>query len=142
MNIFDCGGALKSANCAYCVDISGSMYTSLDTVKSHLVEHLSERTGSSTLFNLIAFSTDVYPWSDSMIPAAESGSIERACEWVRQLECKTGTNTLDALVRALEDEKTTAVCLLTDDLCDQQPYVVLNRVSQISRGDFFNFKSI
>lgn len=139
-NIFDCGGLNNTGHVTYCLDISGSMYLCLDTVKTHLIEHLRSRAAdeekrAANLFNLIAFSSEIYPWSNA-VTLCNKSSVASAVDWIERLECKTGTNTLDALVKAFEDEQTTSICLLTDDLCDQQPYVLLNRVSQISRGDF------
>ena len=63
-----------------------------------------------------------------------NATVNKAIEWINDLETKTGTNTLDALTTAYEDINTNTVVLITDDICDQEPHVVLNQVSVISRG--------
>lgn len=134
-NIFS---GINQPNVTFCLDISGSMYSSLDTIKAQLVEHLFEQSTSSNAsnrhFNVIAFSTEVYPWSNGMVPWSGGVTVNSAVNWLNELESKTGTNTLGALTSALKDERCDCVCLVTDDLSDQEPYVVLNHVSQMARG--------
>jgi hypothetical protein len=129
---------LREPNVTFCLDISGSMYGTIRTVKEQLIHYLLEqsvlaRLNLNRMFNLIAFSTDVYPWSNGMVLWNEA-TVNNAIDWIKDLETKTGTNTLDALLTAFQDQNTHAVVLVTDDISDQDPYTVINQVSLASRG--------
>jgi hypothetical protein len=135
LNIFS---GIREANVAFCVDISGSMYNTLETVKQQLIEFLLDqailaRLNLNRMFNLFAFSTEVYPWANGLV-LWNAATVNGAINWIKDLDTKTGTNTLDALVSAFSDENTQAVCLITDDVSDQEPYQVLNQASALSRG--------
>jgi hypothetical protein len=129
---------LREQNVTFCLDISGSMYSTLGTVKEQLIQYLLEQSvlaklNLNRLFNLIAFSTEVYPWSNGLV-LWNTATVNSAINWIKDLETKTGTNTLDALLTAFQDQHTNSVVLVTDDICDQDPYNVLNQVSQIAKG--------
>lgn len=129
---------LREPNVTFCIDISGSMYNTLNTVKEQIIQYLLDQAvlaklNLNRLFNLIAFSTDVYPWSNGMV-LWNTATVNSALDWIRDLESKTGTNTLDALTLAFQDAHTHSVVLVTDDIPDQDPYLVLNQVSQMARG--------
>lgn len=129
---------IREPNVTFCLDISGSMYSSLNTVKEQLIQYLLEqsvlaRLNLNRLFNLIAFSSEVYPWASSMV-LWNTSTVNSAINWIKDLETKTGTNTLDALITALKDEMNQAVVLVTDDIPDQEPYQVLNQISYHARG--------
>lgn len=129
---------IREQNVTFCLDISGSMYSTLKTVKEQLIQYLSEQSllakfNLNRLFNLIAFSTEVYPWADSMVLWNEA-TVNKATTWINDLETKTGTNTLDALLTAFQDTLTHGIVLVTDDICDQDPYSLLNQISNVARG--------
>lgn len=135
INIFS---GIREPNVTFCLDISGSMYNMIDTIKEQLIEFLLDQSvlaklNFNRMFNLIAFSTEVYPWANGMV-LWNTSTVNSAINWVRDLETKTGTNTLDALVSAFHDEQCTAICLITDDVSDQEPYAILNQISALSRG--------
>jgi hypothetical protein len=128
----------REANVTFCIDISGSMYSSLKIVKEQLIQYLLEQSvladlNVKRLFNLIAFSTEVYPWANNMV-LWQTATVNKAIDFIKDLETKTGTNTLDALLTAFQDENCHSVVLVTDDISDQEPYQILNQVSLISRG--------
>jgi hypothetical protein len=129
---------IREQNVTFCLDISGSMYSTLKIVKEQLIQYLSEQSllakfNLNRLFNLIAFSTEVYPWADSMVLWNEA-TVNKATCWINDLETKTGTNTLDALLTAFQDTMTHGIVLVTDDICDQDPYSLLDQVSLVARG--------
>lgn len=129
---------IREPNVTFCLDISGSMYSSLTTVKEQLIQYLLEQSvlaklNLNRLFNLIAFSTEVYPWASSMV-LWNTSTVNSAINWIKDFETKTGTNTLDALITAFKDEMNHAVVLVTDDIPDQEPYQVLNQISYHARG--------
>jgi len=130
---------MQERNITFCIDTSASMYLSLDTIKEHLIRYVLEKSVQATnaniirYFNLINFSTEVYPWADRMV-LWNSGTANAAVNWIKELAIKTGTNTLDALLLALQDADCNAISLVTDDLPDQDPYKILNQISLVSKG--------
>jgi hypothetical protein len=129
---------IREQNVTFCIDISGSMYSTLNTIKEQLIQYLLEqslvtRFNLNRLFNLIAFSSEVYPWSNGVV-LWNTATVNSCLDWIKDLETKTGTNTLDALMTAFQDERTHAVCLVTDDISDQDAYTVLNQVSLVAKG--------
>ena len=135
INIFT---GIRQQNVTFCLDISGSMYNTLTTIKEHLIQYLLEQSvladfNVNRLFNLIAFSTEVYPWATSMV-LWNKATVNNSLNWISDLETKTGTNTLDALLTAFQDERCHAVTLVTDDTSDQEPFTVLNQISLVSKG--------
>jgi hypothetical protein len=123
-------------NITFLIDISASMYISLKTVKKQLIKCLlaiSSHGTSNRSFNIIAFSSKIYPWSDSMV-LWNSKTCQCAIEWIEKLETKTGTNTLDALQTALEDSTSDAIVLVTDDIPDQDSYLIIKQTSARSNG--------
>jgi hypothetical protein len=129
---------IREQNVTFCIDISGSMYSTLNTIKEQLIQYLLEqslvtRFNLNRLFNLIAFSSEVYPWSNGVV-LWNTATVNSCLDWIKDLETKTGTNTLDALMTAFQDERTHAVCLVTDDISDQDAFTVLNQVSLVAKG--------
>jgi hypothetical protein len=133
---------LREPNVTFCLDISGSMYSTMGTVKDQLISYLVEqsvlaRLNLNRMFNLIAFSTEVYPWSNGMV-LWNQATVGNAVNWIKDLETKTGTNTLDALVAAFQDSNAHSVVLVTDDISDQDPFTVLNEVDNLSKAHVSN----
>lgn len=129
---------IRQQNCTFCLDLSGSMYNTLNVVKEHLIQYLLEQSvmadfNVTRLFNLIGFSTEVYPWATNMV-LWNKATVNSCLDWIKDLETKTGTNTLDALLTAFADSNCHAISLVTDDISDQEPYTVLNQISLASRG--------
>jgi hypothetical protein len=114
------------------------MYSTIKTVKEQLIQYLLEQSvlaklNLNRLFNLIAFSSEVYPWANNMV-LWNTATVNSCINWITDLETKTGTNTLDALITSFHDNNTNAVVLVTDDLPDQDAYTILDQVSQYSKG--------
>ena len=57
-----------------------------------------------------------------------------ASEWIQKLGAKTGTNTLDALLTALQDNACRAVYLVTDGLPDTFAEEILDTVIDATQG--------
>ncbi|OWF44512.1 uncharacterized protein LOC110458274 [Mizuhopecten yessoensis] len=128
-------GETFEKNVTFCVDTSGSMFKGLGVVKEHLVETLLKhaRKSQPTSFNIIEFNSEVTQWADKMVKCSAE-TVEVAAEWVKRLSAKTGTNTLDALLTALEDRGCESVYLVTDGLPDQHPVDILDQVTNAVRG--------
>lgn len=82
---------------------------------------------------MIEFSTSVTQWSDEMVQCLPE-TVTLACDWIRSLEAKTGTNTESALLAAYSDDECDAVYLVTDGLPDSKPSGILDRVESVCRG--------
>ena len=126
-------GNIREKNVVFCLDTSGSMYASLDAVKEHLIECLQmlSQDPSPTQFNLIEFSTEVTQWCDKLVVCTPQ-TVSIASEWIKKLEAKTGTNTLDALTAAFITNGCEAVVLVTDGIPDQSPTNILEEVALMS----------
>ena len=126
-------GKLPEENIFICLDTSGSMYKSLDPVKEHLIEALQEKTKEGGKFNLIEFNSEVTQWSDRMMECNEE-TVAVASTWINNLDAKTGTNTLKALITALADPECDQIYLITDGYPDQQPTEILDNVAYLSNN--------
>lgn len=128
-------GPVVEKNVAFLIDISGSMYHSLNIVKEHLVEVLSARAGSGrdTMFNIITFDENVTKWANRLVPCTPI-TVTRASEWIDKIRCGTSTNTMEALLQAYEDDGIDAIYLVTDGLPDQTPAVILHNVHILHNG--------
>ncbi|XP_022112063.1 uncharacterized protein LOC110991156 isoform X2 [Acanthaster planci] len=128
-------GDLEAKSITFLVDTSGSMYPYLEVVKEHLVEVLLARSfkRNDSMFNIMEFSSEVVPWADCMVKCTPQ-TVTVAAEWVKNLGCKTGTNTLDALLAGFADRACEALYLVTDGLPDQTPEEILQHVALVSDG--------
>ncbi|MBJ02479.1 MAG: hypothetical protein CMK00_06375 [Planctomycetes bacterium] len=112
-----------SERVCFILDVSGSMKhempngTRLELAKRELLAAL-EKYPDEDLFNILFFSTDVYPWNDSLVVmgnktrAAARGFVERQ-------EPDGYTAVYDALKLAFEDERVDTLYLLSDGNPDQ-----------------------
>ena len=77
-------GRIKAKNVTFLVDISGSMYRILDDMKDQLIRAISDISTNDydAMFNLIAFSDDVYPWASSLMPCTPR-TVSIASDWIR-----------------------------------------------------------
>ncbi|KAK7500061.1 hypothetical protein BaRGS_00008608 [Batillaria attramentaria] len=128
-------GEVLEREVTFCVDTSGSMFNCLHVVKEQLIETLmkhAQREGD-TSFNIIEFNSEVTKWADKMV-ACTPETVQVAADWIRQLGAKTGTNTLDALLTALQDNACRAVYLVTDGLPDTFAEEILDTVIDATKG--------
>ena len=128
-------GEVFERDVTFCVDTSGSMFNCLDVVKEQLIETLmkhAQREGDTT-FNIIEFNSEVTQWADKMVSCTPE-TVQVAADWIRKLGAKTGTNTLDALLTALQDSACRAVYLVTDGLPDTFAEDILDTVIGVTNG--------
>lgn len=128
-------GRINAKNVYFLIDISGSMYSALKDVKEHMITAITEKATKEYdgMFNIVAFSDEVYSWASSLMPCTPR-TVSIAAEWVRNLESKTSTNTKDALLFAFQDPGTDAVFLVTDGLPNDKPSFIISKVKEVSRG--------
>lgn len=127
-------GEILNKNVTFCIDTSGSMYKGIEMVKEHLNETLSKMgdSGKPYMFNIIEFNSEVTQWSDTLVTCSPQ-TVTVAKEWINKLQAKTGTNTKEALLTALNDPRCDAVYLVTDGLPDHHPADILDHVASIGR---------
>lgn len=127
-------GEVLEKNVTFCVDTSGSMYKGMDMVKEHLIESLTKmgESGKPYMFNIIEFNSEVTQWSDKLVTCTPQ-TVSVAKEWIQKLQAKTGTNTKEALITALNDPLCDAVYLVTDGLPDHHPVEILDQVACIGK---------
>ncbi|XP_060597084.1 LOW QUALITY PROTEIN: uncharacterized protein LOC132751004 [Ruditapes philippinarum] len=125
-------GEVLEKNVTFCVDTSGSMYKGIEMVKEHLNETLLKmgNSGKPYMFNIIEFNSEVTQWSDKLVTCTPQ-TVSVAKEWINKLQAKTGTNTKEALLTALNDPLCDAVYLVTDGLPDHHPADILDHVASI-----------
>lgn len=125
-------GEVLEKNVTFCIDTSGSMYKGIEMVKEQLIETLSKlaSSGKPYMFNIIEFNSEINQWSDKLVTCTPQ-TVAVAKEWVNKLQAKTGTNTKDALLTALQDPLCDAVYLVTDGLPDHHPVDILDNVASI-----------
>ncbi|XP_045195109.2 uncharacterized protein LOC123550788 isoform X3 [Mercenaria mercenaria] len=128
-------GEVLEKNVTFCIDTSGSMYKGIEMVKEHLIETLQKmgNSGKPYMFNIIEFNSEVTQWSDKLVTCTPQ-TVSVAKEWINKLQAKTGTNTKEALLTALNDPLCNAVYLVTDGLPDHHPADILEHVASI--GDY------
>ena len=128
-------GEVLERDVTFCVDTSGSMFKCLHVIKEQLIETLfrhAQREGD-TAFNIIEFNSEVTQWADKMVSCTIE-TVEVAADWIRKLAAKTGTNTMDALLTALQDKSCRAVYLVTDGLPDTFAEEILDTVIDAANG--------
>ncbi|KAL8575355.1 hypothetical protein ACOMHN_048648 [Nucella lapillus] len=128
-------GEVFERDVTFCVDTSGSMFTCLHVIKEHLIETLSkhaQREGD-TSFNIIEFNSEVTKWANKMVSCTPE-TVQVAADWIKKLQAKTGTNTMDALLTALQDNACQAVYLVTDGLPDTFAEDILDSVVNAANG--------
>lgn len=128
-------GEVLERDVTFCIDTSGSMFNCLHVVKEHLIETLmkhAQRDGD-TMFNIIEFNSEVTQWADKMVSCTPE-TVQVAAEWIMKLGAKTGTNTLDALLTALQESTCQAVYLVTDGLPDNFVEDILDTVIEATHG--------
>ena len=128
-------GNVYEKNVVFLLDTSGSMYHSLDVVKEHLLEVLFARAISDrdTMFNIIEFNEEVSKWADRLVTCTPR-TVSVVSEWIHELKCGTSTNTMEALIKAYEDDGMDAIYLVTDGLPDQSPPVIIENVRRLYKG--------
>lgn len=125
-------GRVPEKNVYFLIDTSGSMYHQLAFVKQHLIELLSNRATVSqdSMFNVIEFKEEVDKWADKLVQCTPS-TVTVAARWINKLTCGTSTNTMGALLEALNDSAVEAIYMVTDGLPDQRPTVILEKLRSI-----------
>jgi len=84
----------------------------LETAQKELQQVL-ERLPATTKFDVVTFSDAAQAWAGKL-GFATPETVRRAVRFVERLEVVNGTNTYDALRRALEDEEADTVFFLSD----------------------------
>ncbi|MCS7286892.1 MAG: VIT domain-containing protein [Anaerolineae bacterium] len=99
----------------FVLDISGSMEGEKLRQAKEALKFVLSRLHGEDRFNVLVFSTGVYRFAESLVPASEK---EKAREFVEELQAGGSTNIYQALLEALADveERPTYLLFLTDGL--------------------------
>jgi Ca-activated chloride channel family protein len=110
----------------FVLDVSGSMEGEKLRQAKEALKFVLSRLGSGDRFNILAFSTGVSLFADSLAPISEK---EKALEFVEGLSAHGSTNIYQALMEALSqvEDRPTYILFLTDGL----PTVGVTDVRQI-----------
>ena len=107
------GVAIRSEAVLFVLDVSGSMSgTPLDNLKSELATAIG-RMPPTTRFNMIAFESNVDPWSTRLVHAKPA--TKKAALWfVKKLQAGGSTGLWNALKAALKDKHVDTLVILSD----------------------------
>ncbi|KAG7317365.1 hypothetical protein KOW79_019663 [Hemibagrus wyckioides] len=100
---------------------------------------LQEQLINTQNFNIIAFGSDVKAWREQAVSSNQQ-NLQDVWQWVQELECAGGRNTLAALRHAVETEHhsdsslTRGVYLLTTGAPDQDSSAVSSYMSEFCAG--------
>lgn len=99
----------------FVLDVSGSMEGEKLRQAKEALKFVLSRLYREDRFNVLVFSTGVYRFADSLVPASEK---EKAREFVEELQAGGSTNIYQALMEALADveDRPTYLLFLTDGL--------------------------
>jgi len=99
----------------FVLDVSGSMEGEKLRQAKEALKFVLSRLGPEDRFNILAFSTGVSLFADSLVPASEK---EKALKFVEELSAHGSTNIYQALMEALSlvKDRPTYVLFLTDGL--------------------------
>ncbi|MDP6838591.1 MAG: HEAT repeat domain-containing protein, partial [Planctomycetota bacterium] len=112
------GLQVVSERVCFILDVSGSMKyetsngTRLEAAKREL-QAVLDKYPDENLFNILFFSTDVYPWEDSLVVMGEK-TRKAAQGFVSRQEPDGYTAVYDALKLAFEDKRVDTLYLLSD----------------------------
>lgn len=112
------GLRLLSTQLAFLIDLSGSIWNEKNgkLPKDVAGEHLNaalDRLTEDTLFNVIPYTNTPHPWEDELVRAKRK-QVENAKEEFADCRERGAGNVFDAIVLALEDERTDNLVILTD----------------------------
>ena len=112
------GLQVVSDRVCFVLDVSGSMKGDrMERAKGELARFVATYPAED-LFNILFFSTDVYPWQDELVVMSEKMRKE-AGKYVDRQQADGYTAVYDALKLAFEDERVDTIVLLTDGDPDQ-----------------------
>lgn len=128
----------------FIVDVSGSMripvdtrdgkkMTRLDYVKQELISAIENQLTKDTMFNIIAFSSDVHPWKKKLVKGSK-GSKKSAIKFIKSLKHDGMTNIYGALRLGFSDMNVDTVYFLTDGTPSHGPILSPGQILGHVRG--------
>ena len=128
------GFPVRSSRVVFVLDVSRSMGWNdrLKTAKEEIIKVL-ERLPRSTRFNLIVFSDEAVHWKGTAgLKEASPGMVREAIRYINSRRPIRGTNTYDALMKALDAPRADTIYFLSDGHPSagtvDDPKLILNEV--------------
>ncbi|XP_007501135.2 von Willebrand factor A domain-containing protein 3B isoform X2 [Monodelphis domestica] len=109
------------------IDTSQSMKGKLPLVKEKIFQLLKEQLVFKKKFNFVKFDAKAVAWQKELAEVNED-NLEKAKEWIKNLQVGSSTNTTDALRIAFADKGTKIIYILTDGRPDQPVETILRQV--------------
>ncbi|XP_044525229.1 von Willebrand factor A domain-containing protein 3B [Gracilinanus agilis] len=109
------------------IDTSQSMKGKLPLVKEKIFQLLKEQLIFKKKFNFVKFDAKAVPWQKELAEVNED-NLEKAKEWIKNLQVGSSTNTMDALKIAFSDKGTKIIYILTDGRPDQSAETILRQI--------------
>lgn len=124
----------------FVVDTSGSMAGEKIEQARNALKHCVRNLNDGDRFNIVRFSSDVYPWKDELVPAKEMR--DAAIAWIDKMQAAGGTDILGGIKEGLKYPKDPArpyvVVFMTDGKPTlgetTQPREIIQRVAKL-RGE-------
>jgi hypothetical protein len=99
----------------------------LEYVQRELSAAIDQQLSKKCLFNVIAYSTKVFPWKTKLVEANEANR-KAAKTWVLALKPDSETNTYDALEAAFADKQVDTIYLLTDGFPTDGKFIIMDEI--------------
>ncbi|KAH9491872.1 von Willebrand factor A domain-containing protein 3A [Bulinus truncatus] len=133
-------GSVSEHNVVILIDTSVSNINYLIHIQHSLRLLMEEQIGNKDYFNLIAFGSVAKQWMPTMVRPTEE-NLQKAWQWVLELQCGGSRNFLAAYRLAVENEEeikhhiyVQGVYLFTSGVPDQIQDVVNNYIEEASTG--------
>eukprot|EP00112_Aurelia_sp_Birch-Aquarium-sp1_P014285 Seg3076.2 transcript_id=Seg3076.2/GoldUCD/mRNA.D3Y31 product="von Willebrand factor A domain-containing protein 3A" protein_id=Seg3076.2/GoldUCD/D3Y31 len=124
-------GSIIEQNVILLVDVSGSMVTSIDELKTEMNSIIWEQIHKNCIkFTIMKYSTEPILWNDTLMEPNEMNCKE-VLSWISEFEAYGGTCTIDAIRLAFDIENLDAIYLLSDGKPDTSTTSVLREVATL-----------
>eukprot|EP00794_Sanderia_malayensis_P009024 gene9026-9991_t len=135
-------GSVVEKNILLLVDVSGSMVTSMQDLKTELNGLIWEQIYKNKInFSVMSFSSEPNVWKDTLIEPSEDACKE-AIRWISDFEAYGGTCTIDAIRLGFEINNVEAIYLLSDGKPDTSTASVLREVATLCANNKMRIHTI
>ncbi|CAI8007237.1 von Willebrand factor A domain-containing protein 3A [Geodia barretti] len=135
-------GCVSESKVLFLVDISSSMAIGFKDLQAALADFLQNKPHSLKFFNLVAYSSCVKQWQETLAPVHDE-TMTSAAEWLSQLRPEGSSCLLHALKLSLESGVKN-IYLITDGTADHTHNFLLSQVPQLRTwyGDHWKIHTV